>query len=401
MRIVPRALGIALLGACVGMMAAAFTSVVLPESDVFPNQPNIADVALFGSIFLTFPSVGLAIAWKRPRNPVAWLFFAIGLAVTMSVFAGEYTSWPVYAGIDLPGWTIVAWMGQWAFTAAATLFLPYALMLFPDGRLPGSRWRGPATLGVTLAAIATVALALRPGPLTEFPDVMNPFGASGALGDVARVVAGWESGPLVYTGALAIGSLVTRFRWGGAARQQVKWVLWPTTVFVVALVTSLANSVFKIAPVLDQLWAVVILTLAALPICAGIAILRYRLYDIDLVIRRTLVYGLVVAVLGAAYVAIALTLTTALSGLMGSQALPVALSTLIIAALFGPVRARVKALVERRFYRSRYDAPRTLQAFASQLRDQVEIEAVGRSLASVAAEAVQPASVGVWVRRNA
>jgi hypothetical protein len=153
-----------------------------------------------------------------------------------------------------------------------------------------------------------------------------------------------------------------------------------------------------VATAIEALWTAVMLTLAAIPVCAGIAILRYRLYDVDLVIRRTLVYALVSALLGAAYVVLVLALTATLSSFVGGQGLPVALSTLVIAALFGPVRARVRDLIDRRFYRSRYDAQRTLEAFTTRLRDEVELEAVGLTLVDVAGRAVRPTSVGVWIR---
>ena len=384
-------IAIALLGACLAMMGFALVSLILPGSELIPDRPTVLDVVLFGTIFLSFPSVALVIAWKRPGNPVAWLFFAIGLAITMSVFASEYVGWVVYAGAQLPGSTIVAWLGQWAFTAAGTIFLPFSLMLFPEGRLPSRRWRAAAAVALALGLTSTIALAVMPGPIVGYEELENPFAVHGVIGEAAVALAPWEFGALGYSIVLAVAALAVRFRRGGAERQQVKWLLLPASVMVVFLIAGVASEG-------DGLWTVVILTLAAIPICAGIAILRYRLYDIDLVIRRTLVYALVIAVLGGAYVGLVLALTAALSSIVGGQALPVALSTLIIAALFGPVRARVRELIDRRFYRSRYDAQRTLESFSTRLRDEVELEAVGGALVDVAGRVVRPASADVWIR---
>lgn len=191
---------------------------------------------------------------------------------------------------------------------------------------------------------------------------------------------------------LAVAAIGVRLRRStGVERQQLKLVLYPAAIFVGGFIGA---SLVEI-PIF---WTMSLLGLASVAIGVGIAILRHRLFDIDLVIRRTLVYGAVVGVLGAVYVVLVLGLQTVLSELTGGDTLPVALSTLVIAALFGPVQARVRAIVDRRFYRSRYDAQRTVDLFTGRLRDEVELEAVGRTLVEVAGRAVRPSSASVWLR---
>lgn len=189
-------------------------------------------------------------------------------------------------------------------------------------------------------------------------------------------------------------ALAVRFRRShGVERQQIKWLLFPAAIFLSGLVVAALTEN-------EAAWTLALFGLAAVPIGIGIAILRHRALDIDLVIRRTLVYGALSAILAAVYVALVLALQSLLSELTGGDTLPVALSTLVIAALFGPLRARIGAMVDRRFDRSRYDAQRTLEAFALRLRDQLDRAQVDRSLVDVAIRTVRPVSVGIWVRER-
>jgi hypothetical protein len=392
MKLVARGIAIACLLGCVAMMAFSLVSLAAPGTELIPNRPSVGDVLTFGTIFLSFPTVGLIVIWKRPENPVGWLFVVIGVAITLSVFSSEYAGWAAYAGADLPAAQIVAWLGTWSWSNASSVAVPLALMLFPDGRFPGRRWRAAAWIGVAAAFTTTVAIAIRPGFLPGYDDLIpNPAAVGGPVGGLATSLAGFETLPMMYMTALALAALTTRAGRTDAERQQLKWLLYPASIFVVSLAAAGFTE-------LQAAWSVALVALAAIPVAAGIAILRYRLYDIDVVIRRTLVYGAVIVVLGAVYVALVLAAQAALSALTGSDALPVALSTLAIAALFGPVRGRVRAAVDRRFYRARYDAQRTLGSFAADLRDEVELDEVGRTLRDVAVRTVRPAFATVWLR---
>ena len=394
MRGLGRGGAVALLAACVAMTAFLLASLSLPGTERIPDRPSVGEILTFAMIFLTFPSVGLIVVWKRPENPVGWLFLAIGATITLSVFSSEYAGWAIYARANVPGAAFVAWLGSWSWTSASSIALPLALMLFPNGRLPSPRWRPAVIIGVIGATVAIVALAIRPGDLTDYERILpNPFGVSGVVGELATAVAAHETVPMLYMTLLALAALVRRFHGAGTERQQLKWLLYPAALFVVALVTAGTTEN-------EAAWTAVLVLLAAIPVSAGVAILRYRIYDIDLVIRRTLIYGVVVGVLGAAYVALVVGLQDLLTGITGNDALPVALSTLLIAGLFGPVRSRVREAIDRRFYRSRYRTDLTLAAFAGRLRDEVELDEVARTLIATAGHAVRPASVVVWMRRG-
>ncbi len=388
-----RLIAVALVGACLAMTAFSFASLVLPENQRLPDRPSFFDVLSFSAIFVMFPAVGAVVAWRRPRNPIGWLFILMGLGITMSVFSSEYAGWATWVA-DLPADEIVAWAGTWAWTVSGSIGLPLALMLFPDGTLPGPRWRPVAALVVVAATVVGIAYATQPGQMDGYAGAyVNPFGIGGPAGDLATGLANLDTAVTALACLLGLAAMAARFRRGGSERQQVKWLLYPASLLLVGLVAA--------ALIPEGPWFIVLIALAAIPACAGIAILRYRLYDIDVVIRRTLVYALVIAVLGAVYVASVLGTQAMLAGVTGAGPLPVALSTLAIAALFGPVRARVRDAVDRRFYRSRYSAQRTLEAFSGRLRDEVELDAVGRGLVDAAGRTVRPASAGVWIRARA
>ncbi len=395
MRPIGRVLALALFAACLVMTVSGLVSLILPGNDLIPDRPSFIDVLIFSFILMTFPGVGLAIAWMRPANPVGWLFLVVGVAISLAVVATEYAGRVAFAGETLPGAELVAWVGGWSWYVAGGIALPLAVMLFPDGHLPGPRWGAVVGLAIVFVVVLITAQAIQPGPLESYGGALqNPFGVSGPLSDALAALLPLGTLALVATGALAIVSLVVRFRRSRSPeRQQIKWLLYPAAMFVVGLALAAATSD-------TAAWSLALIGLSGFPIGVGIGILRHRLFDIDVVIRRTLIYGALVAILGTVYVALVLALQSALSGFTGGDTLPVALSTLTIAALFGPARARVREAVDRRFYRSRYDSWRTLEHFAGRMRDQVELDQVARSLLDIAGRAVRPASIGVWVRER-
>ena len=289
---------------------------------------------------------------------------------------------------EVPGLAIAAigW-GQ-----AIVPLMGLSLLLFPDGRLLSPRWRWVAWCAGAGIAGGFITTGITPGPLEDQPTVDNPFGIHTALID-----------PLTGLSVLllAIGmvgsaaSAVIRFRRAqGERRQQMKWLALAGTVVAVTVPVSVVGS--------DVLWSddavnvACMLAVLGLPIAAGIAILRHRLYDIDVVINRTLVYGALTATLGAAYLVLVLLISLA----VGRSGLAVAVSTLAVAALFGPARARIQAGVDRRFYRRRYDATQTLEAFGGRLRDELDLEALADDLRGVVVDTVQPAHVSLWLRER-
>ena len=398
------ALSLAVVGvlACVAMLSFSVLSLFLPGNELLPDRPGIADFLSILTIVLVFPVVGLVIAARRPSNPVGWLFLVTGLVMALDIFGGEYAGRVAFAGATLPGGALIAWLSDAFWILGPAVALPLAIALFPDGHLPGSPWRPALILAIALSVMVTALAALAPGELLGYGGAfVNPFGATGEIGRMASwaTTSGWIV-QLLPTFIAIIAIAVRLRRADGAERQQMKWLLFPLAVFVLTISTGLVVALLQPASAEDIRWifTVALAALGAVPISAGIAILRYRLYDIDVVIRRTLVYGAVVAILGGTYIGLVLGLQALLRGLTGGETIPVAISTLMIAALFGPVRTRVRQIVDRRFYRSRYDAQRTVESFAGRIRDEVELEAVGQVLATTVGEAVRPASIGMWLR---
>jgi hypothetical protein len=283
-----------------------------------------------------------------------------------------------------------AWIGEWIWLLGIGPVATFGLLLFPTGRLPSPRWRPVARLAAASLAFAVVALACQPGRL-EGTDIENPFGIPGLphwLGTAA-----WVS--LLASAAASMASLRARYRAGDALeRRQLKWLLYAAALVAAGvLVTAPFEALFGAAGV-DAQNATITLTLATVPVAMGIAILRHGLYDIDLVIRRTLVYAVLTATLGATYLTSVLLIGLA----VGHSGFAVAVSTLAVAALFRPALARIQAVVDRRFYRRRYDAARTLEAFGGRLREELDLEALAADLRHVVEDTVQPAHVSLWLR---
>lgn len=378
------------------MLAGSLASLLMPGTELIPNRPSLIDFLAVGSIIGVFAVVGVAIVGRRPRNPVAWLFLVTSLSMASATAATEYVDRVVVTGWDLPVPQMVAWVSAWSWTVGPMVALPLAIVLFPDGRLPGRAARIILTPVFGLPILTIAATALAPGLLESGERQFdNPFGLPGTAGDVASAIAGSPAVGLASFTLPGLSAMIVTLlrmrRSAGTERQQLKWLLLPLAVFVAAIGIAFVTQ----AP---WSWLLALVSFAGLPIAAGIAILRYRLYDIDIVIRRTLVYAVVVAVLGSVYVGLVLALQAVLSGMLSGGTIPVAVSTLATAALFGPVHRRVRRSIDRRFYRSRYDAERTVEAFTRRLRDEVEFEAVAAAFVDVAGQTVRPRGATLWIR---
>jgi hypothetical protein len=381
------ALYLALAG--VGTVLNALTS----RSDVPPaDDPGaFATDLLFALTIGGFAVVGALVAARLPRNPVGWMLLAVSLLNGVAMFATGWTDLALYGDPgSLPAPAEVAWLGavandlQWGLAVLM-------LLLLPDGRLPSPAWRGPAALIVVLTLAEAFDTAFEPGRLEDVAAAENPFGleALGALRDVD--FDGLSSFMLLVPLA---GLLVKRRRGSAELRQQLKGFLFAMAVVAVALAGLGLGTAVGLDTESVLVTSVVFLLFAYLALALGVAVLKHRLYDVDVVIRRTLVYGALTATLGAAYLGLVL-----LAGLaIGKTDLAIAVSTLAVAALFRPARARIQALVDRRFYRRRYDAEQTLAGFGARLRDVVELDALSGELRGVVRETVQPAHVSLWLR---
>jgi hypothetical protein len=353
---------------------------------------------------LAFPVVGALIFWHRPEHPIGWLFCAANLGWAISNFVGPYAMYALVADPgSLPAGKLAAWFHSWPQYISLGL-LVLLLLLFPDGTLLSPRWRLVVWVVVGMAAAGVMASALAAGQIDGIGfKIDNPLGVEGPLGYVfavlARLLQPLSVVPLA-AAALSLGLRQRRAR--GQERQQLKW-LTSSVVLVsvlVAMQAALPSGSQSAMPILARgLNEVVIFSVVLVPISAGIAILKYRLYDIDVLINRTLVYGTLTATLAALYFGGIVVLQRLFVLITGEKSpLAVVASTLVIAALFTPLRRRVQGFVDRRFYRSKYDARKTIEAFSAKLRDETDLEALRDDLVGVVRETMQPAHGSLWLR---
>jgi hypothetical protein len=365
------------------------------------------DEDLFFVAVVGYGFVGALIAARQPGNVIGWLLLVIGnlLALGALVDASLLLE-------DAPARAFSAWLSDWTWYVWLTLAGVFLPLLFPTGRPLSRRWRRVVWLGVAALALSLAGNAFQPGRLDvdSAVPVDNPFGIPGVQGlmDVlAR--AGDVLAGIAFV--LAAASVVIRFRRSrGVERQQLKWFAYVGVLAALGLGVAMVAVLFGTQPgedgggtTLDILGAVGWFTalfaiVVGIPVATGMAILRHRLYDIDVVINRTLVYGALTATLLLSYLGLVLLLQLTLSPLTEDNGLAIAGSTLGVAALFRPARARIQALVDRRFYRRKYDAARTLEGFGARLRDEVELDSLSAELRAVVADTMQPAHVSLWLR---
>ena len=348
-------------------------------------------------LVVTLPGIGWLIASRRPDNRIGWLLLAMGFVYALTPFAAAYSGYGLVADPgSLPLADVMSWIFllTWPPGFVLLILLP---LLFPDGRLPSRRWRPIVWIaGVALAVmVLPEAIAYWPyrGPLLVLSGISTP------ASDTAPATAGLLQGIglilCLVVAAASVASVVIRFRRSvGAEHQQIKSFASAAAVELAAIfvVTSVA-----LPRPFDALAAIVVAPL--IPIAIGIAILRYRLFDIDRIISRTVSYGAVTAILAVVFIATILVSQTILASFFRGSSVAVAASTLVVAAIFQPLRRRVQSVVDRRFNRSRYDAERTAAAFGARLRDQVDLANLDADVRQVVAATVAPVTVGLWIRQ--
>jgi len=366
--------------------------------EIFMARAGPSIVALATQIVL-FSVVGALIASHRPENPIGWIFLTVGFFYGLLNAGDQYA---VYALLRNPGslplGAEASWLGQWIWAPGLGLFLVFLPLLFPDGHPPSHRWRPVAWLGGLSIGLAVVSSAIllwpERGPALVTGDESQPH--------LWEVLVVFVALPLMLlAGAGAVISLIVRFRWArGDERQQIKWFASAAALTLVWILVFGQSTLRGLPGVIVDLSA--LLVIPSIPIATGVAILKYRLYDIDRIINRTLVYGPLTAALVLVYFGSVVGLQALFRTLSGQEStLAVVASTLAIAALFGPLRRRVQAFVDRRFYRRKYDARKTLEAFSVKLRDETDLEALNDELVRVVREAMQPAHAGLWLRPEA
>ncbi len=380
-----------LAGAAWAMTGGAVTlllaTVFLASLARFPDWPARIVSAL---LFLPVPIVGFLISRRYPHNPYGWVWLLLGVAAGVLQWSGAYVEYGLERGgapgmvaiglLSVPAWIVTFWM------------FPFVMLLFPSGTLPSPRWRFLAKAVVVAGAIALLTGWAIPGELGTVP-LDNPLGVDGPVGIIAQVLSFGGVIALLLAILPAATSLFVRYRSAtGTERMQLKWFAW-------------AGGFFVAVYVLDWFWESSGaweslkegLPVALLPTAIGVAMLRHGLYDIDRIISRTVSYGLVTATLVGVYVATVFALQS-LAGVEGD--IPVAVSTLVVAVVFDPLRRRVQSGVDRRFNRARYDAIRTVEGFSRRLRSEVALAQVSSDLRDVAAVTLQPSSVSLWLKER-
>jgi hypothetical protein len=401
-----------LAGLSVAVFAASVPLCILARSASVPSSwnANLSTAGLLaGGLFLVFPLVGALIASRRPENSIGWIFLADGLFWALTNTSDYYGVYGVVSPGSVPFAVGVAGINVWLWVPAIGLLGTYVFLLFPDGRPPSGRWRPLAWLSGVTIVLTSIVVGLTPGPMLHLGGVRNPFGVEGSLwlGAAPYVLV-----PLFLSCMLLSAfSLVLRYRRSsGVERQQIKWIALAASfiglLYLVAMIGSFVVPQETWFAAGSPLWLILLegaalLSFTVVPVAVGFAILRYRLYDIDLLINRTLVYGSLTATLIALYfggVATAQAIFRALTGQEQQPQLAVVVSTLVIAAVFNPLRRRIQSFIDRRFYRKKYDAAKTLESFSAKLRDETDLESLNAELLSVIRETMQPEHLSVWLR---
>jgi len=370
------------------LIACIVVVTVLNGGDLF--DVNFAIVGVSSAI------VGAAVASRRPANPVGWLFLGSALITAIKVLAGEYA---LYGIASNPGaWPLpytLAWLSNTMNLVGPMMSFVLIPLYFPDGRPVSRRWAFVGWLSLGSLLVFTLLYAVAPVEAVQGSGIQNPLGIEAFRPFVNAfeiVVLVWFIGLIL----AAAASLVVRFlRSVGEERLQLKWFTYAAAILPVWFVLNspVQNAFPHLFAVLDSL------VIAAVPIAAGIAILRYRLYEIDVIINRTLVYGVLSLLLGLIYFGAILLSQAALRTLAGGESsLAVVASTLVIAALFNPLRQRVQDFIDRRFYRKKYDAAKTLEAFSARLREETDLDRLCGELVSVVHQTIQPDHASLWLK---
>jgi hypothetical protein len=398
----PRAATTLAWGLCALSLTLTVLGLVLLALNLSQPNARIYDTWLDNTLNAVFYStVGALVASRRPENSVGWLLCLFALSESIQHFSAEYAIYALLAHPNsLPAGEAMAWTSNWILPIIIGLSVFY-LLLFPTGLLPSRGWRPLAWLTVAFVLVGVISGAFSSGPVEGLGPIRNPLGIDsfpnvyGAVLDIMAAVL------LV----AAAASVFVRLRHAiGVESQQIKWFAYAAAATVIGLFLA-----YVIPTMIDTpLWferagyAVLIAVIPSIPISIGIAILRYRLYDIDIIINRTLVYGSLTVTLVALYFGGIVLLQSVFVVFTGERStLAVVASTLLIAALFNPMRRRIQSFIDRRFYRSKYDARKTLEAFSAKLRDETDLEALNDDLVGVVRETMQPTHVSLWLHPDA
>jgi len=390
-------------GLCALFLALTVLSLLLLIPNLSYPNTHLYEPWLDNTVTTVFyPTVGAIVASRRPENPVGWLLCLYGLVTSIGYFCAEYAIYALLAQPDsLPAGEAMVWIVSWILPIMNGLQVFY-ILLFPTGRLPSRRWRWLGWLTVTYVVVGVILGAFSSGALLGMlGPIQNPLGIEGFSNIYYKAII-FIMGSLL-TLAVTLSVFIRLRRAIGVERQQIKWFAYAAAAYI-----SAGTLAYPVPMVVDTpLWfervgfALNIAFIPAIPIAIGIAILRYRLYDIDTLINRTLVYGSLTLMLALVYfggVTATQVVFRALTGQEEQPQLTIVVSTLVIAALFTPLRRRIQSFIDRRFYRNKYDARKTLEAFSAKLRNDADLEALSDDLVGIVRETMQPAHVSLWLR---
>jgi hypothetical protein len=387
----------------VAVSVPLYLSIPASRPSGITDVPDTVGAVMFTALVLGFSTVGALIATRRAQNAIGWILLVAGLALAATILTSGYVDLSLAQPRGrLPGTEWVAWFAQWVWVPGFGPTLTFLLLLFPDGRLPSRRWRPVGWLAAVAIVTLAFGSAFTPGPFVDRPEINNPLGLAPFTGSLLEEGGvGWLLFPASVV--LSASSMVVRFRRArGEERQQIKWFALAAAFAAVGWVAITLTYGSEESLVVVGAQLLQLLSFLGIPLAVGIAILKYRLYDIDVVINRTLVYGTLTAMLVGVYLGSVVSLQYAFRVLTGQGSqIAIVASTLAIAALFNPLRKRVQAFVDRRFYRKKYDAAKTLEAFSATLRDETDLEALSDDLVGVVRETIQPAHVSLWLRPDA
>jgi hypothetical protein len=377
-----------------------YLSVSNRAGDVSGAVGVIAFTLLSGLIGLGFIALGLLVAYRRPRNPIGWIIAGTGVTAGVTDFVESYAVYTLSTNPgSLPGGDVMAWLSNWIFIPVLFAYPAMLFLLFPDGSLLSRRWR-PVFWLVILTTLAAIMSSIFQPVLNDppFDGVTNPLSFSPPQALLAPLsYIGWPGMTASFLVA-AIAMILRLRRSRGVERQQLKWIAAAAAILPLL---SAAGVVLYYAGYDSIAGFLILFSIVPIFLAAGYAILRYRLYDIDIIINRTLVYGSLTATLALVYFGGVATLQTVFHAFTGQEQFPqlaVVASTLAIAALFNPLRRRIQAFIDRLFYRKKYDAAKTLESFSAKLRDETDLDELNDSLVSVITETMQPEHVSLWLR---
>jgi hypothetical protein len=383
----------------VWVLSVALTALALLLLALNLSHPNthIFDWWISNALTVIDVTVGAIVASRRPENPVGWLLLLGGLAICLGHFSAQYAIYALLAEPNsLPAGEAMAWITSWLLPIYSGLQVLY-LLLFPAGRWPSSRWRWVAWVTLAYISVGVILSAFSSGAyLGSLGSIRNPLGIEGFTNLYEALL--YTMAPLLY-GAATLSVFLRLRRAVGVERQQVKWFAYSAAIFAIGVVLIVIPLAIDTPPWYQWAATTIFATISpAIPISIGIAILRYRLYDIDIIINRTIVYGSLTATLLALYFGGIVLLQRVFVAFTGERStLAVVASTLLIAAMFNPMRRRIQSFIDRYFFRRKYDARKTLESFSAKLRKETDLGSLNDDLVGVVRETMQPAHVSLWL----